>query len=206
MESDEQSTVNEIEVAYDAMQKTLERQTADSTLIHTIKLTISTELLKYYTLNEYSAAAALLDPLLRYAPNFLTQEKKEQGKSLIHKLLNELPEPLTGNQTVQQATPVSSSHRARLFMAGQTASSSSSQGENEYNRYLAFDLRHVSVEEKPLEFWCTNKYSFPKLSAIAQFILTCPATSVACERLFSRASFVIGKRGVRITMTTFLSD
>ena len=46
----------------------------------------------------------------------------------------------------------------------------------------------------PLQWWKTNRTSYPVIAELARWLLSVPATSVASERLFSRAGDVITKK------------
>jgi hypothetical protein len=61
--------------------------------------------------------------------------------------------------------------------------------EKELSAYLAQPL--ASGNADPLTFWKMSVVTYPILSAISRRILSIPATSVPCERLFSTAGVVV---------------
>jgi len=50
----------------------------------------------------------------------------------------------------------------------------------------------------PLAWWATNAANYPNVARLARKLLSVPATSVASERLFSKAGDVITKKRNRI--------
>lgn len=167
LEYESQVTFNEVEVCFDAMVKKLTVEVADSVLVTTIKHTISSELNKCYSVNQYTTAASLLDPLLHDVSELFPIDKRQQGVRLICKLLKEMPvSSSTVASPLVTSTPLLQSHRSQLFLAGHSSSPSTTQTEREYD-YLAMDLTHLSPEIKPLHFWRSNKHQFPKLAVIA---------------------------------------
>ena len=64
--------------------------------------------------------------------------------------------------------------------------------ERELERYI--DSPVISRDSSPYGWWASNHRAFPVLAAVARQILCCPATSVASERLFSKAGDVITKK------------
>lgn len=66
----------------------------------------------------------------------------------------------------------------------------------EVQRYLEDDV--ISRKADPLEWWRTNRFKYPKLSCIAQEYLCSLASSVPCERLFSKAGQVLNERRTRL--------
>lgn len=62
----------------------------------------------------------------------------------------------------------------------------------EVQKYLSDDV--IVRESCPLKWWGKNHLCFPGIAAIAQALLTAPATSVSTEWLFSKASDVITKK------------
>eukprot|EP00033_Pygsuia_biforma_P007514 GCRY01008610.1.p1 GENE.GCRY01008610.1~~GCRY01008610.1.p1 ORF type:complete len:390 (+),score=20.96 GCRY01008610.1:666-1835(+) len=64
--------------------------------------------------------------------------------------------------------------------------------ENELKLYFGLPL--LPMEEDPLAWWAQNKKSFPVLSFLARRWLAAPASSVPCERLFSKAGHILNKK------------
>jgi hypothetical protein len=66
----------------------------------------------------------------------------------------------------------------------------------EVQRYLEDDL--IPRNSDPLQWWRNNKFKYPKLSLVAQERLCALASSVPCERLFSKAGQVLNERRTRL--------
>jgi len=64
--------------------------------------------------------------------------------------------------------------------------------ERELERYI--DSPVTARDSSPYSWWASNHRAFPVLAAVARQLLCCPATSVASERLFSKAGDVITKK------------
>lgn len=62
----------------------------------------------------------------------------------------------------------------------------------EFQRYL--EEPPISRNEDPLKWWKNNSYNFPHLSAVVKQKFMVVATSVPCERLFSKSSIVLSDR------------
>lgn len=52
----------------------------------------------------------------------------------------------------------------------------------------------IDRKSDPFSFWNNHRIAYPNLASLAGDILAVPATSAPVERVFSRASCVIGKR------------
>ncbi|XP_030011319.1 zinc finger BED domain-containing protein 1-like [Sphaeramia orbicularis] len=70
----------------------------------------------------------------------------------------------------------------------------------EVERYLAEN--NLRRNEDPLEYWHTQKHVYPHLYHLALRFLCSPASSVPCERVFSKAGEVISKRRNRLKPET----
>jgi len=54
----------------------------------------------------------------------------------------------------------------------------------------------LSHSQNPLSWWATNHQKYPSVATVARWLLAVPATSVASERLFSKAGNVITKNEI----------
>ena len=66
----------------------------------------------------------------------------------------------------------------------------------EVQRYLAES--NICHGEDPLKYWADHKHSFPTLYMFARDVLCIPASSVPCERVFSKAGEVVSKKRNRL--------
>lgn len=56
--------------------------------------------------------------------------------------------------------------------------------------------------EDPLKYWEAHKCFYPNLYVLAQTFLCCQASSVPCERVFSKAWEIISKKRNRLSPKT----
>jgi len=49
----------------------------------------------------------------------------------------------------------------------------------------------IQLDEDPLNWWRINERKYPILSMISKHLLSAPATSVASERIFSKAGHIL---------------
>lgn len=62
----------------------------------------------------------------------------------------------------------------------------------EVNRYL--DERPIDRREDPLKWWAANQFTYPLLSKLVKVHCNMVATSVPCERIFSKTGQLINER------------
>lgn len=56
--------------------------------------------------------------------------------------------------------------------------------------------------ENPLEYWAGHKFLYPNLYKLAVVFLATPASSVPCERIFSKAGEILSKKRNRLKPST----
>ncbi|XP_076137405.1 E3 SUMO-protein ligase ZBED1-like [Alosa pseudoharengus] len=71
----------------------------------------------------------------------------------------------------------------------------------EVDRYLS--ETNLARTEDPLGYWNKQKLQHPNLYKLALTFLCCPASSVPCERVFSKAGEVVSKKRNRLNPNTF---
>lgn len=64
---------------------------------------------------------------------------------------------------------------------------------DEWQRYVSALSLPAEVEVDPLKWWATHHASYPKLAKLARQLLAVPASSAACERIFSVANSFCNK-------------
>ncbi len=67
----------------------------------------------------------------------------------------------------------------------------------EVQRYLSDP--NIPRTEDPLHLWATQKAVYPHLHCLALEFLCTPASSVPCERIFSKAGEVVNKKRNRLS-------
>lgn len=81
--------------------------------------------------------------------------------------------------------------------SNQQSTSSMARAVIEVQRYLEEDL--LDREEDPLKWWQNNGYNYPNLSKVARDKFGTVATSVPCERVFSKSGELLTSRRSRIS-------
>ncbi|XP_049796047.1 E3 SUMO-protein ligase ZBED1-like [Schistocerca nitens] len=66
----------------------------------------------------------------------------------------------------------------------------------EVQRYM--DSPVISRSEDPLAWWRENQYIFPNMSKVVREKFNIVATSVPCERIFSKTGIIINERRTRL--------
>lgn len=84
----------------------------------------------------------------------------------------------------------------KAVTSAQPIGTSKSRAIIEVQRYLEANI--LPRKEDPFKWWRENKYNFPYISKIAQEKLCVQASSVPCERLFSKAGLIIWDRRNRL--------
>lgn len=74
---------------------------------------------------------------------------------------------------------------------------SSSRAIVEVQRYLDDDV--LTREKNPLQWWKENSYKYPFLGKLVRERCCVLATSVPCERLFSKAGNILNERRTRLS-------
>jgi hypothetical protein len=66
--------------------------------------------------------------------------------------------------------------------------------DDEYERWQQLTDTTDTEVENPLEYWYTKKYEYPRLAQMGVEILSIPAMSAECERLFSSGGLMVTLR------------
>lgn len=152
--------------------------------------------------NELVSQAILLDPRFRKQGFGDEQKFKVAYQSLVRKI-RQLPTS-TNDDPVVPLEPQQSVARSSIWEQFDE-SVSKLQGKSdttaasivELDKYLAEPYLHRTGD--PLVWWENRKHVYPKLHQIMLRRLCIPATSVPCERIFSKAGQVITERRSRLT-------
>jgi len=83
---------------------------------------------------------------------------------------------------------------------GRRSSSATADATAEVDRYLS--EVNVTRSEDPLIYWAQHKHQYPHLYQLALTFLCSPASSVPCERIFSKAGEVLSKKRNRLSPST----
>lgn len=61
---------------------------------------------------------------------------------------------------------------------------------------------NIGRQEDPLQYWERQKHLYPSLHKLAVAFLSTPASSVPCERVFSKAGEILCKKRNRLNPKT----
>ena len=170
------------------------------------KLAIVTDLLaslndrmSCYEHQNHFICAAILDPRFKLVWCSSNEETMTMKSKFIAILSNEFDneELSTTSSAVDDAVQQPQPKRRKLFSYLASTKASSPGIDIEFNLYLSEPA--LPEETKPLDFWKLNESKFPKLSRMAKYYLSIPASSAPVERLFSIAGKLL--RSDRCSMT-----
>lgn len=85
-------------------------------------------------------------------------------------------------------------------MEARTSQNATADATVEVQRYLSEP--NIGRLENPLEYWERQQLIYPTLYKLAIAFLSTPASSVPCERVFSKAGEVVSKRRNRLKPKT----
>ncbi|KAK0139038.1 Zinc finger BED domain-containing protein 1 [Merluccius polli] len=165
---------------------------------------------KLYTLQSMSimSLATLLDPRFKVI-GFFSQTKATEA---IKRLTSECATIVRAQQSREEIPQASTSHDvtggSKLWRRLDTSVMEARRSQNvtadatvEVQRYLSEP--NIGRLENPLEYWERQKLLYPNLHKLALAFLCTPASSVPCERVFSKAGevgsatgLVVGQAGV----------
>lgn len=132
--------------------------------------------------------ATFITPCFR-SRKFSNQNLSEEAESLLDELLMEVPESdLESNNDNPIATD---QYRNSIFDSYMEKPSKKSVEGSEVQRYLSHKLTEEDIRMSPLKFWWMNKTLYPKISNLAFWLLSTPATNNSSERVFSSAGNVV---------------
>ncbi|XP_036066356.1 zinc finger BED domain-containing protein 1-like [Oryzias melastigma] len=164
---------------------------------------------KLYTLQSMSimSLATLLDPRFKII-GFFSQTKATEA---VKRLTAECSTIIRSQQTREDIPQASTSnevtggsklwHRLDVsVMETRTSQNATVDATVEVQRYLSEP--NIGRLENPLEYWERQQLIYPTLYKLAIAFLSTPASSVPCERVFSKAREVVSKRRNRLKPKT----
>jgi hypothetical protein len=96
-------------------------------------------------------------------------------------------------------------HKAIAAVMGE---SDSDKDEDEYNRWQQLELRWTYtqyLEDSPISYWLGLRFTYPNLSRFAIDILTIPANSCECERMYSELGDLLAPKRILYTFSGSIS-
>lgn len=136
-----------------------------------------------YDVHDLHIIATFLCPLYSRNFKFSDTTNVKSAMDTLGQLLNECTE--SDNEADQADNQPLSVRNSMFDKYMDNDRSKDSSGELERFKSMLFADNHLTC--CPLQFWSNQKKSFPKLSKIALWILSAPATNSSSERAFSAA-------------------
>ncbi|XP_077424041.1 E3 SUMO-protein ligase ZBED1-like [Vanacampus margaritifer] len=160
---------------------------------------------KFATLEKITTLtlATLLDPRFKEVGFCNTSSCQAAVERLTRECANQMPAPA---QQLPPAEVTGHSQGNSLWgpldsqVETQRASSSTANAIAEVQRYLKD--KPLPWTEKPLQYWFLQKTTYPHLYPVALQYLSTPASSVPCERIFSKAGEIVSQRRSRLKPST----
>ena len=143
--------------------------------------------------------ATVVDPRFKLAA-FDTDDRRQKATSaVLHAMLDiaavQQPSAVAPVNVPSSSTSTHPSIWDKLDLgAASTTTSMRSQGSMQHELDLYTSDAPIARSACPLQWWKTNHTAYPVIAQLARRLLSVPATSVASERLFSRAGDVITKK------------
>ena len=134
---------------------------------------------------------------LHIVASFLTPKSRNSIFSdkklakLVEDKLNELVVEVPESDLEDQSQNVQPENQNSIFDKYMQIPTVDINGESEINRYKRAMLSTSDLNMNPLTFWKLNMISYPRLSKIALWLLSAPATNNSSERSFSAAGNLI---------------
>ena len=187
LSSENSPTFGYVAVAYQAMMEDIcVAKDNDHELIIVLKSRYRQALKDKFNVDPLHIVASFLTPKSR---NFTFSDKKlaKLAEEKLNELVVEVPEsdPEDRSQNVQPE------NRNSIFDKYMQIPTVDIHGESEINRYKRAMLSADDLNMNPLTFWKINMISYPRLSEIALWLLSAPATNNSSERSFSAAGNLI---------------
>ncbi|XP_063765467.1 zinc finger BED domain-containing protein 4-like [Eleginops maclovinus] len=176
-------------------------------------LTLTSEKLGNYEVAGQHALATLLDPRFKTMGFCNTTHQQNGVKKLMAEcatvIRQKTPDPAPSDDptpsTSHDAPSTSDSSGLWELLDAQVlekrkVKSATANASVETNRYLAEP--NIPRNEDPLEYWVKHKHVYPHLFVLARNLLCIPASSVPCERVFSKAGEIVSKKRNRLNPST----
>ncbi|GBN07692.1 hypothetical protein AVEN_249459-1 [Araneus ventricosus] len=141
--------------------------------------------------NELLAQCVLLDP--RFKRKGFTSEKFQPAKVAVEKKIAGFNIPADKDGIVEETTNNNRKpeKRGEYFIDLWKDFRENVEPENAYAAAISevdayLKDKYLAPQEDPLKYWAVNKLRFPRLYKLVERRLCIPATSVPCERIFSK--------------------
>lgn len=191
---DQKITFNLVVPTYLDIQKLMTSNSKDSPSISILKR----RFLKFMSLNDakckfplnvHHVIATFLTPEFRSTPeHHINSDLFRNSMKLLKSYVSEIPESDNEDDGDNQNVPSPSQNR---FQAYREVPVDGKKIVDEISEYEKLSFTSYEINMCPFEFWSSKRSSFPRLSEISSWILSCPATSSSSERVFSKLGNIV---------------
>jgi len=161
------------------------------------------EKLYVYETRSQVKMSTLLDPRFKKKGFRNIADADAMVKHLQYIVSNNMKSGYQEEREICQSLPQSADNLLDfLYEEDEVPGSSSNSNLTSADAIIAVDLylksQQLPYNEDPLKFWFERRSSFPHLLPVVLQHLVIPGSSVPCERLFSRAGYIVTKRRNRL--------
>ena len=216
--TDQRPTFHLVAIAYLKMIDLMKTDGSEDDSFMLLKKRFATGIRKKFIVSPYHILATYMTPCFRDTTNrFLTDNSPQPENSeemplppppLLQPaldLLNTLTDIEVSDITdenIEDNVGNPSAIEQSLFADYYAKPDQHSKAGSESERYKNMQLSDNDLNACPLIFWMSNRSSFPKMSNIALWLLSAPATNIASERSFSAIGNVITPHRNRLSPAT----
>jgi len=151
-------------------------------------------------------AATVIDPRFKIAP-FDGQDRHQRALLCTEQVMETVAAVVTATPS-PSPQPTASSSEAMLSIwskidINSAAPAASGRSQESIRHELELYVADPTIDHNqcPLRWWAANNKTYPLVAEVARHLLAIPATSVASERLFSKAGDVITKKRNQLAPT-----
>lgn len=192
-------TFHLISVTYDRILDIMQHEDGDHQMILLMKKRIIKFLKSKFIVTPIHIVATFISPCFR-SHKFSDHKLREESEKLLDDLLTEVPE--SEPEKDSDVPIVINQYRNSIFDMYMDQPSNPRNEGSEIQRYLNHPLTAEDIKKSPLEFWSENQKKYPKLSNLAFWLLSAPATNNSSERVFSAAGNFVTPHRARLNPDT----
>ena len=191
--ADNRPTLHTVLLSYHILRQHSISKLADSGPIKVLKGRMKKYLDQKFHLTPMHIIATFLHPKYR-STGTSNKDLEKRSDDRLRSLLEEQEESDDENVSKVPYYDAEPDSIDKLFVDFAEKPIPTSRQSNEIDSYKREKFSASELNSCPFKFWMERKEKYPKLSAIAMWLLSCPATSCSSERNFSAAGFLTDHR------------
>ena len=190
--ADKNPTIHLVVMTYHDIKKLMKFGKRDSVSIQMLKLRFLRQLNLRFPLSVYHLMATFLTPGYRsFGKEHIDKPQVDKARELLESYMDEIPESDvdTDDEFGESTTldPVSQAKQSKnpFDIYKEKPATKPNVSKSEISDYEEMSFTQDEIDLCPIQFWLSNQKRFPKLSSVALWLLSCPATNNSSERCFS---------------------